>query len=216
MRILKILFLTILAASNHVVFAQKISGIASHIYDGDTFRLKKSNGDLVQIRLANIDAPELEQTHGIASREYLQKMLKGNEVVVDIQDIDKYGRTVGIVFSNNININDASVANGHAWHYWRYSKNINICKIENMAKRNKIGLWADPNPTVLENLHKSEHLLFHSCFIEIAEHNAQLGLPLHKQSRWNSPPCFSDLNLHLNLYRYCSHNARNGICVHLV
>lgn len=147
MRILKILFLTILAASNHVVFAQKISGIASHIYDGDTFRLKKSNGDLVQIRLANIDAPELEQTHGIASREYLQKMLKGNEVVVDIQDIDKYGRTVGIVFSNNININDASVANGHAWHYWRYSKNINICKIENMAKRNKIGLWADPNPT---------------------------------------------------------------------
>jgi endonuclease YncB( thermonuclease family) len=65
MRIFKILFLTILVASHHVVFAQKISGIASHIYDGDTFMLKKSNGDLIKIRLANIDAPELEQAHGM-------------------------------------------------------------------------------------------------------------------------------------------------------
>lgn len=72
MRILKFLFLTILIASHYVVFAQKISGIASHIYDGDTFKLEKSNGDLIKIRLANIDAPELSQAHGIASRDYLK------------------------------------------------------------------------------------------------------------------------------------------------
>lgn len=74
-------------------------------------------------------------------------MIDGKVIVVHIQDMDKYGRAVGVVFSNNMNINDASVANGHAWHYWKYSKNINICKIENMAKHNKVGLWSDPNPT---------------------------------------------------------------------
>ena len=65
MRILKFLVLAILIASHTVLFAQKISGIASYIYDGDTFNLRKLNGDLIKIRLANIDAPELEQAHGM-------------------------------------------------------------------------------------------------------------------------------------------------------
>ncbi len=145
MHLLKILFITILATSYHIVLAQTISGIASNIDDGDTFKLKKSNGGIINIRLANIDAPELSQTHGKISRDYLKKMIDGKKVVVEVQRVDALGRCIGVVFLNSININDQLIANGHAWHY-AMSKNINICKIENMARRNKVGLWADPNP----------------------------------------------------------------------
>ncbi|TXI14821.1 MAG: nuclease [Pedobacter sp.] len=143
----KILILTFLIAAQAIAFAQKVSGIASNIHDGDTFRLTQTDGTVLKIRLANIDAPELDQAHGIASRDFLKSMIDQKNVVVEIQTKDKYARSVGVVFLNNQNINRLLVANGHAWHYLKYSKDAELYIIEKSAKMNKNGLWSTANPT---------------------------------------------------------------------
>ncbi len=38
------------------------------------------------------------------------------------------------------------VKQGMAWHFKKYSKDLTYTKLEAEARRNKIGLWRDPNP----------------------------------------------------------------------
>ena len=123
-----------------------MSGIASIVYDGDTFKLTQSDGTVLKIRLANIDAPELAQAYGKASRDFLKSMIDQKNVMVEIQSKDKYQRSVGVIFLNNENINHSIVANGYAWHYLKYSRDFELSKIENDAKMNKKGLWKDEKP----------------------------------------------------------------------
>jgi endonuclease YncB( thermonuclease family) len=142
----KILILTILIAAQSLAFAQKVSGVASNVHDGDTFWLNKPDGTVLKIRLASIDAPELAQAYGKASRDFLKKLIDQKTVVVDVQEKDKYQRSVGVVFLNNENINRALVANGYAWHYLKYSRDAELSKIEADAKMKKKGLWHDEKP----------------------------------------------------------------------
>ena len=37
---------------------------------------------------------------------------------------------------------------GMAWHYKQYSKDEEYAELENTARQQKIGLWADKNPVV--------------------------------------------------------------------
>lgn len=142
----KILFLTILIAAQCIAFAQKVSGVASNVHDGDTFWLNKPDGTILKIRLASIDAPELAQAYGKASRDFLKKLIDQKTVVVDVQEKDKYQRSVGVVFLNNENINRTLVANGYAWHYLKYSRDAELSILEKSAKVNKKGLWHDEKP----------------------------------------------------------------------
>ncbi|TXI13288.1 MAG: thermonuclease family protein [Pedobacter sp.] len=143
----KILILVALLAAQTIVFAQKVSGVASNVHDGDTFKLTIADGTILKIRLANIDAPELTQAHGLASRDFLKSLIDQKNVSVELQTKDKYTRLVGVVFLNNQNVNQALVANGQAWHYLKYSKDSELFSIEKMAKAHKKGLWKDENPT---------------------------------------------------------------------
>ena len=65
---------------------------------------------------------------------------------MDVQEKDKYQRSVGVVFLNNENINRALVANGYAWHYLKYSRDSELHSIEKIAKMKKKGLWRDEKP----------------------------------------------------------------------
>jgi endonuclease YncB( thermonuclease family) len=44
------------------------------VHDGDTFRAV-AGGEEIKVRLSCVDAPELKQAHGQASRDYLRKLL---------------------------------------------------------------------------------------------------------------------------------------------
>jgi endonuclease YncB( thermonuclease family) len=45
--------------------------VANSIYDGDTLRVRSSGGQVLTIRFACVDAPELKQPLGQESRNYL-------------------------------------------------------------------------------------------------------------------------------------------------
>jgi micrococcal nuclease len=59
---------------------------------------------------------------------------------------DRYGRTIGMVTIDGVNVNEALLEAGLAWHYKTYDKNPDWAKLENQAKRDKRGLWVQPNP----------------------------------------------------------------------
>jgi endonuclease YncB( thermonuclease family) len=73
-------------------------------------------------------------------------------VEVDYSKYDRYGRVLGIVLVNGEDAKLEQVEAGMAWHYKKYQREQSASdRIENSdaeleARRQKIGLWHDPNP----------------------------------------------------------------------
>lgn len=127
-----------------------ISGNVAGVVDGDTVRVIGEDGGEIKIRLYGIDAPEIRQKYGAESYQALEKMIMGQNVVFLIYDVDQYGRSVGVLKMDEININEKMIAEGNAWCYSAYCKK-SFCSrwktLEAEAKIKKAGLWRYPNPT---------------------------------------------------------------------
>ena len=92
-------------------------------YDGDT--CTSSEGE--KIRLACIDTPEIKgkrarPNEGIAAKNFLNKMIRGEKVSIRRVTEDKYGRTIGELSFNGENLQQLLVEEGHAEIYKKYSK----------------------------------------------------------------------------------------------
>ena len=76
------------------------------VIDGDTVRGKYAN-ELIKIRLAEIDAPELRQAFGLDSKNCLISLIQesNNEVFFKFKEKDRYDRHVGWIYSKNLDIN---------------------------------------------------------------------------------------------------------------
>ena len=125
------------------VFEGKVIGIK----DGDTFEVLYDSIP-ERVRLADIDCPEKSQAFGKNARQYASELCFGKVVTVtSTGKRDRYKRIVGtIVTQEGINVNQALVKAGLAWHYRQYSKNELLTEIEAEAREAKIGLWADNDP----------------------------------------------------------------------
>lgn len=120
-----------------------------YISDGDTIRCK-FKGDLISIRLANIDAPETTQAFGLEAKDMLINLIKPNKnVEFEITTKDRYGRIVAEIYTKNKNLNQEMVKLGGAWVYRQYlnkNKANEYLRLEKTAKANKYGLWRANNP----------------------------------------------------------------------
>lgn len=92
-------------------------------YDGDTCTTTAGE----KIRLACIDTPELRGRRANpistkAARDYLRSFLSGKEITLERITRDRYGRTVGQLYANGVNVQEQLVRSGHADIYWRYAK----------------------------------------------------------------------------------------------
>lgn len=129
-------------------FATTIKGKVVKVADGDTITILEENGDKTRVRFYGIDAPEKKQDYGIKSLNILKKLIDKKEVEIEIKNKDQYGRIVGVVYYDKININLYMLETGNAWWYKQYSKhNIEFKIAEEKAKSEKIGLWKEKNPT---------------------------------------------------------------------
>ncbi len=91
------------------------------IYDGDTMTLQ-CGSQKTKVRLYCIDTPEMKQKPwGIQARDHLRAITGKTVNLVEI-DKDRYGRTVGEVYSGEINLNLAQVQAGKAAVYETYCK----------------------------------------------------------------------------------------------
>lgn len=124
------------------VHAGKVVGIA----DGDTLTVLQDRKQ-VKVRLANIDAPEKEQAFGSRSRQSLSDLCFGRHAELDVQTVDRYGRTVAVVSCDGVNANAAQVKRGMAWVYSKYNKDPTLKLLEGWARLQREGLWSEADPT---------------------------------------------------------------------
>ncbi len=114
--------------------------------DGDSLELLDADNNIHQIRLAHVDCPERKQDFGKRSKIFTANFCFGKEVTVIPTDVDRYGRTVGVVLVGRKELNLAIIEAGMGWHFKKYSKNEAYDKAEQKAKRKKEGLWSQRNP----------------------------------------------------------------------
>ena len=68
-------------------------------------RVPRDRSVQYKIRFHGIDAHEKLQAFGKAADKYLASLIAGREVTAKVQDVDQYGRTVGKVFVDGLDIN---------------------------------------------------------------------------------------------------------------
>lgn len=118
--------------------------VVSKVLDGDTIEVKGGE----RIRLACIDAPELAQPLGIMSRNWLAENLNRKGGLVRVQRLreDRFGRTVGILFVGDININIEMVEIGMAYGFTPLAHQCpiwdDVYKAQQKASLQGLGVWS--------------------------------------------------------------------------
>ena len=124
------------------VSAETLTGQVVGVHDGDTLTLRVVGNQPVKVRLAGLDAPELDQTYGQKAKRALSALAFGKEARVESPESDKYGRTLGTVFVGAVNVNAELVKRGAAWVYRAYPFPPELEALETQARAAKRGLWA--------------------------------------------------------------------------
>ena len=142
----------------YISFLYSIIGIGTYFFfvsiafgqikvvDADTIIVNNE-----KIRLYGIDAPETKQycyiekeawPCGKQATEYLKNLLKDvspHSLYCKISSKDSYGRSIGVCYIEDQNINSKLVESGWALAYKQYSKDY--INVEKLASKKKIGIW---------------------------------------------------------------------------
>jgi len=138
--------LLLLVCVFNVAYAGEFTAKIIVVIDGDTVVIRDTKG-LIKIRLADIDAPEKDQTFGMASKQSLSDMVLGKRVQVNSRAVDKYGRMVASLSVNGLDVNTEQIRRGMAWEYSNYHSNKALIALQEEARNASLGLWAESNPT---------------------------------------------------------------------
>ena len=134
------LFLPVLVVASNIH-----EGKVVKVVDGDTLTILVDKQQL-KIRLSDIDTPERKQPFGTKAKQALSDLAFGKQARVIEVTTDRYGRIVGRVYVEGIDVNRELVAQGYAWVYRKYSDDAELLRLESEAKQKGLGLWAEPNP----------------------------------------------------------------------
>ena len=123
------------------------------VSDGDTVTALCQGREQVKVRLAEIDAPEKDQPFGAKSKQSLSDLCFGKQARIASQGRDRYGRTIGRMYcftpgvKTEIDANAEQVRRGLAWVYDRYVTSPDLYPLQDAARAERRGLWADSAPT---------------------------------------------------------------------
>ncbi len=133
--------------------AERFDGRVTAVSDGDSLRITDNHGRSRRVRLAYVDAPELQQAGGAASRDALRRLADGQNVQVWVFEQDAYRRDVVQVWVGGQDAGLTQIEGGHAWHYASYAKRgqsrvdyAEYAYQEALARRQRRGLWQAQDP----------------------------------------------------------------------
>ncbi|WP_434778895.1 thermonuclease family protein [Neisseria sp. Ec49-e6-T10] len=158
-----------------ISFAETISCRHPKIQDGNNIFCLSSENKQIKVRLWGIDAPDLNQNFGKESAQILSKILSHAPLNLEVFGYDSDGRTlseikyqvyvdcpppskledgtmiqeIGCMEKPPTNANWEMIYRGYAWtnpsHKLNNANKFYI-EAERIARKDKRGLWADPNP----------------------------------------------------------------------
>lgn len=117
------------------------------IKDGDTVIVIDSLNNQTTLRLAEVDCPEKNQAFGTKAKQFTSDQIYLKQVTYIVTEIDRYGRSIAkVYYDNNKYLSEEIIKNGFGWQYKKYSTSKLLATLEEEARKNKKGLWIDPNP----------------------------------------------------------------------
>ncbi len=141
---LTILTALLLSLASLLAFAGTIHCRVVGVSDGDTLTCLTADRQQVRTRLAEVDAPESRQPYGSRAKQVLSALAFGKQVVLQVQDTDRYGRTVARVLAGGADVNAELVRQGAVWVYRQYNRDRSLLVLEEQARTARRGLWALP------------------------------------------------------------------------
>jgi micrococcal nuclease len=124
------------------------SGVVTYVVDGDTVRVRPPGGGKpVSIRLEGIDAPEICQAFGPASRDALMRQVLGKRVQVYGKRHDDYGRLLARLEFQGEDTGKWMVTRGLAWSYRFRSSPGPYASQQRRAKAAGLGLFLPAHGT---------------------------------------------------------------------
>ena len=133
-------------------------------FDGDSMEVD-IDGQVEEVRLLGINAPEGDECFGDEARDALVDLLAGHDLVIaedPADDTDRYGRLLRFVYVDGENVNGRMLAEGHAVTLQGdHQYNDEFVEIGNLAADAMLGMWAPdacgptppPGATIAEVVH---------------------------------------------------------------
>jgi len=136
----------------------------TEIIDGDSFIIAPDH----TVRLADIDAPELKLCGGQEAKQKLEELILGKRVKIEESSIDKYKRTMGLIYFEDEFINKIMAEEGLVrYEPTKTSKGDIIKQAKDLAQEKQIGIWSskcrqkinpvNPECDIKGNIGKNNH-----------------------------------------------------------
>jgi hypothetical protein len=93
-----------------------MAGKVVHVDDADTVTIEDAEGEKHEIRFKGVNADEKNQNLGSVGTKKLKEMIAGKHVTVEWQTKGHFGRTIGTVFFDGKNINQAIIEESPGVH----------------------------------------------------------------------------------------------------
>ena len=101
-------------------FAQCIESVITKVIDGDTIKIQGGQN----IRFALASAPETDEEFGAEATSHIESICPPGSIVLvdedDLQTSGSYGRLVGVVYCNGINLNESLLESGYGYVITRF------------------------------------------------------------------------------------------------
>lgn len=148
---LRLCFSIVLTLLPFAAPAATLSGRVTEIHDGDTLTITDDNNATHKVRIAAIDAPELKQSYGLASKHRLGLMMSGTRATVEWERQEQDGTIVGKVLQGKTDIALLQLREGMAWHVKKEEEQSSLdrriyAEAEAEARKERVGLWREKKP----------------------------------------------------------------------
>ena len=124
--------------------AAAIEGVTLRVVDGDSLWFTPSGKAAIEVRLAQMDAPELCQAHGREAQRALAELVLYKPGLLRGVARDVYGRLVARLNIDGVDVATRMVEEGQAWSARQRNDRGPLVKQERMARALSRGLHAVP------------------------------------------------------------------------
>lgn len=126
-----------------------LEATVTHVGDGDSLWARTADGARIEVRLRDIDAPEICQPWGVQARDALRALVQGRRVTLVLHGRDRHRRWLGELRTRDGSGRDVDVAavlveRGHAWSLRRGRGTGPLLAQERRARAARTGLHAQP------------------------------------------------------------------------
>ncbi|MDD2808657.1 thermonuclease family protein [Rhodoferax sp.] len=152
------------------VAAEVFTAKVTYVSDGDTLWVSTKGMPARKLRLLGLDAPEICQTGGVASRDALRQWVGQHTVQVTVKSQDQYGRGLARVRIDSQDVGALMVASGQAWSSRWHGRLGSYAQQEARARANALGVFANPAAELPRDFRKRVG----SCYVRLSNGHLKL------------------------------------------